>query len=268
MIDRSPVALITGGGRGLGRGIALALSKSGFSVAICFRSDETAARQTIELCRKAAENPQTTSVSCQLFTAHQADISSATDRDNLLTEVTSEVGEIDALINNAGIAPRRRDDLLDATEESFNEVLGVNLAGPHFLTQAMARRWIAKRAQSQQRRTVVFITSISSEYASSLRGEYCISKAGLTMSRELWAARLAEIDIAVFEVRPGIMQTDMTKEVAARYDGLIADGLVPQRRWGTPEDVGSAVSSLLSGSFSFSQGTVIDVDGGFRLKRF
>jgi len=267
MIDRSPVALVTGGSRGLGRGIALALSKSGFSVAICFRSDEAAARHTIELCRQATENSLTNPASDQRFAAYRADVSSATDRGKLLTEVISEIGEIDALINNAGVAPCQRDDLLDATEESFNEVLSTNLSGPHFLTQAVARRWIAKRSQPQQRRSVIFITSISSEYASSMRGEYCISKAGLTMSRELWAARLAEHDIAVFEIRPGIMKTDMTKAVTAKYDVLIADGLVPQRRWGTPEDVGSAVSSLLSGSFPFSQGTVIDVDGGFRLKR-
>ena len=143
----------------------------------------------------------------------------------------------------------------------------MNLAGPHFLTQAVARRWLGDAARPPRPRSVVFVTSISAEYASTTRGEYCISKAGLSMSRELWAARLAEEDIAVYEVRPGIMRTDMTAAVTAKYDALIADGLVPQRRWGTAEDVGLAVAALLSGAFPFSQGTVIDVDGGFRLKR-
>ena len=159
-------------------------------------------------------------------------MASAADRQRLVDEVHSEYGELDALVNNAGIAPRRRDDLIDATEESFDEVLQVNLAGPHFLTQAVARRWLAAEVRPARPRSVVFVTSISAEYASTARGEYCISKAGLSMSRELWAARLAEEDIAVYEVRPGIMRTDMTAAVTAKYDALIADGLVPQRRWG------------------------------------
>ena len=267
MSERAAVALVTGGSRGLGRGVAVALAARGYSVAVCFRSDEAAARQTLESCRQKAEDRTTGPAAGQRFTAHRADVASATDRERLLAEVTSEFGALDSLINNAGIAPRRRDDLLDATEESFDEVLRVNLAGPHFLTQAVARHWLAEDRPPERQRSVVFVTSISAEYASPTRGEYCISKAGLSMSRELWAARLAEHDIAVYEVRPGIMRTDMTAAVTAKYDALIADGLVPQRRWGTPEDVGSAVASLLSGAFPFSQGTVVDVDGGFRLKR-
>jgi NAD(P)-dependent dehydrogenase (short-subunit alcohol dehydrogenase family) len=268
MNEQAPTALVTGGSRGLGRGVAIALAEDGFSVAICYRSDEAAARQTLEVCcRKAEERMAAGSPSGQRFTAHRADVAVAADRQRLLDEVHSEYGELDALVNNAGIAPRRRDDLIDATEESFDEVLRVNLAGPHFLTQAVARRWLAAETRPARVRSVVFVTSISAEYASTSRGEYCISKAGLSMSRELWAARLAEEDIAVYEVRPGIMRTDMTAAVTAKYDALIADGLVPQRRWGTAEDVGSAVASLLSGAFPFSQGTVIDVDGGFRLKR-
>ena len=267
MSEQAPTALVTGGSRGLGRGVAIALADGGFSVAICYRSDEAAARQTLEICcRKAEERMAAGSPPGQRFTAHRADVASAADRQRLLGEVHSEYGELDALVNNAGIAPRRRDDLIDATEESFDEVLRVNLAGPHFLTQAVARRWLAAE-ERPPRPSVVFVTSISAEYASTSRGEYCISKAGLSMSRELWAARLAEEDIAVYEVRPGIMRTDMTAAVTAKYDALIADGLVPQRRWGTAEDVGSAVAALLSGAFPFSQGTVIDVDGGFRLKR-
>ena len=268
MSDQVRTALVTGGSRGLGRGVAIALAADGFSVAICYRSDEAAARETLAVCcRKAEERMEAGSPQGQRFTAHRADVASAADRQRLVDEVHSEYGELDALVNNAGIAPRRRDDLIDATEESFDEVLQVNLAGPHFLTQAVARRWLVAEARPARTRSVVFVTSISAEYASTARGEYCISKAGLSMSRELWAARLAEEGISVYEVRPGIMRTDMTAAVTAKYDALIADGLVPQRRWGTAEDVGSAVASLLSGAFPFSQGTVIDVDGGFRLKR-
>ena len=268
MKDPVQTVLITGGSRGLGRGIAVSLAEEGFSVAICYRNDEEAARQTLAACRrKAEENCGGNLLPGQRFTSHRADVSVAADREQLLEEVHSAHGELEALINNAGMAPRRRDDLIDATEESFDEVLRVNLAGPHFLTQAVARRWLASTVSPVCSRSVVFVTSISAEYASISRGEYCISKAALSMSRELWAVRLAEEDISVYEVRPGIMRTDMTAPVTSKYDHLIGDGLVPQRRWGTAEDVGSTVKALLSGAFSFSQGTVIDVDGGFRLKR-
>ena len=268
MNDPAPAALVTGGSRGLGRGVAVALAGGGFSAAICYRSDEAAARRTLEACcRKAEERMAAGAPPGQRFTAHRADVASAADRRRLLDEVHAEFGGLDALVNNAGIAPRRRDDLIDATEESFDEVLRVNLSGPHFLTQAVARRWLTGGARAGRPRSVVFVTSISAEYASTTRGEYCISKAGLSMSRQLWAARLAQDGIAVYEVRPGIMRTDMTAAVTGAYDARIADGLVPQRRWGTPEDVGSAVAALLSGAFPFSQGAVIDVDGGFRLKR-
>ena len=268
MNHHAPAVLITGGSRGLGRGVAVALAGGGFSAAICYRNDQAAARKTLEACcRKAEERMAAGAPPGQRFTAHRADVASADDRQRLLDEVHAEFGALDALVNNAGIAPRRRDDLIDATEESFDEVLRVNLSGPHFLTQAVARRWLAGGASPPRPRSVVFITSISAEYASTMRGEYCISKAGLSMSRELWAARLAEERIAVYEVRPGIMRTDMTAAVTGKYDALIAGGLVPQRRWGTPADVGSAVAALLSGAFPFSHGAVIDVDGGFRLKR-
>ena len=171
------------------------------------------------------------------------------------------------LVNNAGVAPRQRADLLEASEESFTEVLATNLVGPYFLTQAVARHWLSEPAPAGRRRAVIFVTSISAAYASVTRGEYCVSKAGLTMARELFAVRLAEAGIGVYEVRPGLMQTDMTKAVKEKYDALIAEGLVPQVRWGTPEDVGRAVAALVGGDFDFSQGTVVDVDGGFRLLR-
>lgn len=170
-------------------------------------------------------------------------------------------------MNNAGIAPRRRADLLQATEESFAEVLATNLVGPYFLTQQVARHWLARPGEPERRRAVVFVTSISAAYASVSRGEYCVSKAGLSMARELFAVRLAAAGIGVYEVRPGLMETDMTRAVKEKYDALIADGLVPQGRWGSGADVGRAVAALVSGGFDFSQGTVVDVDGGFSLLR-
>lgn len=258
------VALITGGGRGLGRGIALALSRDGFSLALGYRGNRDAAAQTAEDCSAVAGSAD------QQFTLHQGDVTSANDRKRMVQEAAAQLGGIDVLINNAGMAPRQRLDLLQASEGSFRDVLDANLIGPHFLTQLVAQYWIAEGTAGSAvapGRAVVFVTSISAEYASPARGEYCVSKAGLTMSRQLWATRLADEGIAVFEVGPSIMQTDMTDSMRDRYDAIIADGLVPQRRWGTAADVGDAVAALLSGRFGFSQGTVVDVDGGFQLKR-
>ena len=254
------VALITGGGRGLGRGVALALARDGFSLALGYRSNRDAAAATAQDCEVAAVSAD------QRFTLHQGDVASPDDRRRTVHQVADQLGGIDVLINNAGMAPRQRLDLIEATEESFREVLDANLVGPHFLTQLVAQRWLEDPGGDTDR-AVVFITSISAEYASPTRGEYCVSKAGLTMSRQLWATRLADEGVAVFEVRPGIMRTDMTDAVRDRYDPLIAEGLVPQRRWGTAADVGNAVAALLSGKFGFSQGTVVDVDGGFQLRR-
>jgi 3-oxoacyl-[acyl-carrier protein] reductase len=260
------VALITGGSRGLGRGIALALARDGFSLALGYRSNAEAAAHTAQHCADVAPSPE------QRFTVHQGDVGSAHDRARTVRDATEQLGEIDVLVNNAGMAPRQRLDLLEATEESFREVLDANLVGPHFLTQLVAQRWLDRDPDAPERaaaatRAVVFVTSISAEYASPQRGEYCVSKAGLTMSRQLWATRLADFGVAVFEVRPGIMQTDMTSAAHQHYEPLISAGLVPQRRWGTAADVGDTVAALLSGAFRFSQGAVVDVDGGFQLKR-
>ena len=259
------VALITGGGRGLGRGVALALARDGFSLALGYRSNRDAAAATAQDCEVAAVSAD------QRFTLHQGDIASPDERRRTVHQVADQLGGIDVLINNAGMAPRQRLDLIEATEESFREVLDANLVGPHFLTQLVARHWLERDdrvvGDAAAGRAVVFITSISAAYASPTRGEYCVSKAGLTMSRQLWATRLADEGVAVFEVRPGIMRTDMTDAVRDRYDPLIAEGLVPQRRWGTAADVGNAVAALLSGKFGFSQGTVVDVDGGFQMRR-
>lgn len=258
----APVALVTGGSRGLGSGVALSLAAAGYSVAIGYRSDAGAAAATAAACRERAPDER------QRFHPVQGDVAVAADREGLLAATLAEFGSLKVLVNNAGIAPRQRADLLEASEESFNEVLATNLTGPYFLTQAVARHWLAQpAAEAARRRAVIFVNSISAAYASVSRGEYCVSKAGLAMARELFAVRLAEAGIGVYEVRPGLMETDMTRAVKEKYDALIADGLVPQGRWGTPEDVGRAVTALVSGDFDFSQGTVVDVDGGFSLLR-
>ena len=258
----APVALVTGASRGLGSGVAIALAAAGYSVAIGYRSDAAAAADTAAECRKHARDDR------QRFHRVQGDVAVTADRERLLTTTLQEFGSVEVLVNNAGIAPRQRADLLEASEESFNEVLATNLTGPYFLTQAVARHWLSQPAEAPaRRRAVIFVNSISAAYASVSRGEYCVSKAGLAMARELFAVRLAEAGIGVYEVRPGLMETDMTRAVKEKYDALIAEGLVPQGRWGTPQDVGRAVTALISGDFDFCQGTVVDVDGGFSLLR-
>ncbi len=266
-----PVVLVTGASRGLGRGIAIELAASGFSVAINYRGNAEAADETAEQCRlRAAERGESRA---QEFIAFQGDISLAVDRTRLVDAVIERFGRVDALVNNAGIAPRVRADITEATEESFRELIDTNLIGPYFLTQEVVSRWLKDPIASPNAspivggRKIVFITSISAETASIARGEYCVAKAGLAMSSKLWATRLAEEGIQVYEVRPGIMETDMTSGVKEKYDRLIADGLVPQRRWGSPEDVGRIVRSLCSGDFSYSTGAVLYTDGGFHISR-
>ncbi|PTY08420.1 3-ketoacyl-ACP reductase [Opitutaceae bacterium EW11] len=258
-----PVTLVTGAGRGLGRGIALRLAALGHSVAINYASNEAAAQETAELCRQAA------SFDSQQFLAIQADVGAPAGRQKLLASTLETFGRIDALVNNAGMGPKIRTDILDASEVSFEEVLRTNLQGPYFLTQLIARYWLSAKPVPLLPHgfKVVFVSSISADTASLNRGEYCVSKAGLAMAAQLWATRLAAESIQVFELRPGIMATDMTAGAKQKYDALLAQGLVPQARWGTPEDVGLAVSALLSGDFPFSTGAVIPIDGGLHLRR-
>jgi len=257
------VILVTGAGRGLGRGIAVQLAAEGCSVAVNYVGNAPAAAETAELCRQAAKD------SAQRFLPLQADIGLRADRERLVAETIAELGGIDALVNNAGMAPRIRADLIDATEESFDELIGVNLRGPYFLTQAVARHWLAHKSEPAlpTGHKIIYITSISADTASVNRGDYCLSKAGLSMAAQLWATRLAADNIQVLEIRPGIMATDMTAGAKAKYDQLLTTGLVPQGRWGTPEDVGRAVRSVIAGHFPFSTGAVIAVDGGFHLRR-
>jgi len=263
MAKPPPVILVTGAGRGLGRGIAVQLAAAGCSVAINYLLNRDAADEAAALCRKSAPSPD------QQFLPIQADVASRADRIRLVADTRARLGRIDALVNNAGIAPRARADLAEAGEESFEELIRVNLQGPHFLTQAVARHWLHDKPEPALPAgfKVVFITSVSADTASIDRGEYCVSKAGLAMSAQLWAARLAGDGIQVFELRPGIMATDMTAGVKGKYDRLLAGGLVPQNRWGTAEDVGLAVRAIIEGRLPFSTGAVIPIDGGLHLRR-
>ena len=258
-----PVILITGASRGLGRGVALSLAKEGYDVAIHYASNRAAADEAAQLCRDAAPDK------AQRFYPVSAQLASATERSAMIDAVLGEFGRIDGLVNNAGIAPKVRADITEATEESFDEVIAVNLRGPYFLSQLVAHWWLAHPGESRLPGgyKLVFVTSMSVHTASVNRGEYCIAKAGLSMASQLWSVRLAGEGVQVFEVRPGIMKTDMTAKVTDKYDKLIAEGLVPQLRWGTPEDLGLSVAALCRGDFPFSTGAVIDVDGGFQLRR-
>jgi 3-oxoacyl-[acyl-carrier protein] reductase len=249
------VALVTGGTRGIGVAIARALAGEGWRLALCGVRPPGAVHETIEAFEGRADY-------------FQADVGSVDDRARLVDAVSERYGTIDALVNNAGRAPRVRADILEATEESFEELIRINLQGPYFLTQAIARQMSARKASDPSfRGVIVFVSSVSAEMASTARGEYCVSKAGLAMATRLFALRLAPVGIPVFEVRPGIIATDMTAGVREIYDARIADGLVPEKRWGQPEDVGRAVAALLRGDIPYATGTVIHVDGGLTVPR-
>jgi len=259
----APVVLVTGSSRGLGRGIALRLAEMGFSVAINYAGNAAAAAETAALCASKKMVP------AQKFVPIRANIGSERDRISLVKGTLKHFGRIDALVNNAGIGPRTRADITEATTGSFREVMATNLEGPFFLTQAVANYWLREKPEPLLRRgfAVIFNTSISALTASLNRGEYCMSKAGLSMGAQLWALRLAGDGIQVFELRPGIMATDMTAGVKQKYDAMIAGGAVPMGRWGTPEDVGLAVGSILAGEFPYSTGEIIYLDGGLHLPR-
>ena len=259
----NPVVLVTGASRGIGRGIALQLAEQGYSVVINDVGNRLDAEETVRHCQGVAPYP------AQQFIFLQADISSTTDRKRLLEESLAHFGRLDALVNNAGISPKVRADITEASEESFEEIIRTNLQGPYFLTQQVVRYWLTQKpvAALPAGFKIIFITSTSADTASIARGDYCISKAGLSMAAQLWATRLAADGIQVVELRPGIMATNMTATVKDKYDALIAQGLVPQMRWGTPEDVGRAVRAVLAGYFPYSTGAVIPVDGGFHLRR-
>jgi NAD(P)-dependent dehydrogenase (short-subunit alcohol dehydrogenase family) len=251
----SPVALVTGGSRGIGRGICLELARAGYAVVVNYAGNEEAARETRQ---------QLGAVPTLLV---QGDVGRADDRERLVEATLTAFGRIDVLVNNAGITSVGRRDLLEATKESWDRVLAVNLEGPFFLSQRVARAMIERR-DALRDPAIVNVSSLSAYAVSTDRGDYCISKAGLAMLTQLFAVRLAEAGIRVYEVRPGVMDTDMTAGAREKYTGLIAAGLTPIRRWGTPEDVGRAVAALVTGAVPFSTGEVVNVDGGFHLRRF
>jgi NAD(P)-dependent dehydrogenase (short-subunit alcohol dehydrogenase family) len=259
------VALITGASRGIGRGIALELAAGGFDLALNFRSNGVAAEEARGACLAAAE----ASVKSIRVSLYPADISIREHREELIASIERDFGRLDLLVNNAGIAPTVRADLLDSDEESFDHLLAVNLKAPFFLTQ-LAARWMLRLREtfgSAYHGKIVTISSISAYTASVNRGDYCVSKAGLSMLTRLFAARLAGAGINVYEVRPGIIATEMTAGVKEKYDALIARGLTPIQRWGEPRDVGRAVAALALGAFPFSTGEVVNVDGGFHLRQ-
>ena len=252
------VALVTGGTRGIGLGIARALARDRWDLVL------SGVRPPEDIAPVVAELEQ--GGSRVIYVA--ADISSRDARASLAEHVRARHGALNALVNNAGRAPRVRSDLLDPSEDIFEELMRTNLQGPYFLTQDLSRDMVARReADRSFRASIVFVTSVSAEMASPNRGEYCVSKAGLSMAAKLFAVRLAAGGIPVYEVRPGIISTDMTAGVQAAYDQRIADGLVPERRWGTPDDVGSTVAALVRGDLPYTTGSVINVDGGLGVAR-
>lgn len=252
------VALVTGGTRGIGLGIARALARDGWRLALCgLRSRDEVAPVIDGL----GDELRTSATDVDYL---RADIGRADDRAALLKWVMTRYGALDALVNNAGRAARVRADVLEASEESFEEIIRTNLQGPYFLTQAAARLMVARKDAGG---AIVFVTSVSADMASANRGEYCVSKAGLSMAAKLFALRLAAHGIPVYEVRPGIIETDMTAGVRDAYDRQIAGGLIPEPRWGQPEDVGRAVAALLRGDVPYATGSIINIDGGLSIPR-
>jgi 3-oxoacyl-[acyl-carrier protein] reductase len=247
------VALITGGSRGIGFGVAQALAKSGFDVVINGRRDASDVADAI----RTLEDLGARVLYCR------ADIANLDDHKTMLASIKSTFGRLDVLVNNAGVAPDVRADVLEASPASFDRLISINLRGPYFLTQAAANWMIEQRkADATFRGCIVNVSSVSATVASVNRGDYCISKAGVGMATQLWAARLAEFGIDVYEVRPGVIATDMTAGVTEKYDKLIAGGLTLEKRWGTPADVGNAVAVLARGELSYATGQVLMVDGG------
>jgi 3-oxoacyl-[acyl-carrier protein] reductase len=254
------VALITGASRGIGRGIALSLARNGrHDLVVNYAGNEAAARETKQLCLAASPNPIRVEIA-------RADVASTPDRARMIDFVRTTFGRLDLLVNNAGITSPGRTDILEATEESWDKVMGINLRGPFFLTQAAARLMSETDALPNSPRAVVNLSSISAFAVSINRGDYCITKAGIGMMTQLWAVRLAEFGISVFEIQPGVIESDMTGPVKAKYDALFAKGFAPINRWGQPEDVGRCVTAIARGDFPYTTGQVFHIDGGFHLR--
>lgn len=253
-----PVAIVTGASRGIGRGIALDLARHGFSLVCNYHQSAEAAEQVVaEIQAAGAEG-----------VSLRANVAERADRQRLVDQALQQFGRLDVLVNNAGITSLGRKDILEATEDSWDQVFGTNLKGPFFLSQRAAQVMVGLVAGQQiEHGTIVNVSSISAYAATTNRADYCIAKAGIRMMTQLFATRLAEESIRVFEVCPGVIASDMTSGVQEKYDRLIAEGLTPIRRWGQPADVAKAVSMLVSNCLAFSTGECINVDGGFHIRR-
>lgn len=264
MGDR-PVAIVTGASRGIGKAIAKELASLNYDLVIS-HFDVTAEGEPDEsFARQTQKEIEELGAQCRIL---RADVGSAEDRLKLVNLSREEFGKVDLLVNNAGVAPSKRIDILQADEKSFDRVMAINLKGPYFLTQMVANWMIEQQKTAPERKfRIINISSVSAYTSSPGRGEYCVSKAGVSMMTKLYADRLADCGIGVFEIRPGIIATDMTSVVKDKYDKLIAEGLTPIRRWGQPEDVANAVGAIAQGKLDFSTGEVINVDGGFHLRR-
>lgn len=258
-MNDKPVAVVTGASRGIGRSIAIALAAEGYDIAAIARSIDSEAMEILgpEVQKKGAE-----------FFPIGLDISCTGCHKEVVKNILERYGRIDILVNNAGVAPLQRNDILDMTEESYERVMNVNLKGPVFLSQKVAKEMIWLKSQIPgYRPIIVFITSVSSARSSVNRTEYCISKSGLSMASTVFADRLSREGILVFEIRPGIISTDMTTKLKDKYDKLISEGFVPQQRWGLPEDIGKAVASISRGDWSFSTGMVFEISGGLNIHK-
>ena len=258
-MNEKPVAVITGASRGIGRSIAISLAGEGFDIAAIARSTDSEGMETLAPAveKRGAE-----------FFPIGLDISCNRCHKEVVSNILERYGRIDFLVNNAGVAPLQRNDILAMSEESYDRVMNINLKGPVFFAQKIAKEMIWLKEQiSHFRPVIVFITSVSAVLSSTNRAEYCISKAGLSMASTVFADRLSGEGILVFEIRPGIIKTDMTAKLKDKYDHLISQGLIPQQRWGLPEDIGKAVASIARGDWDFSTGTVFEISGGLNIHR-
>jgi 3-oxoacyl-[acyl-carrier protein] reductase len=258
-MNNKPVAVITGASRGIGRSVAIALAAEGYDIAAIARSIDSEGMENLgpEVERRGAQ-----------FFPIGLDISCTACQKEVVANILGRYGRIDVLINNAGVAPLQRNDLLEMTEESYDRVMNINLKGPVFFAQKVAREMIWLKSQiTDFKPVIVFMTSVSAVRSSTNRAEYCISKSGLSMASTVFADRLSREEILVFEVRPGVIKTDMTLKIRDKYDKLISEGLIPQKRWGLPEDIGRAVASISRGDWNFSTGMVFEISGGLNIHK-
>jgi len=258
-MNGKPVAVVTGASRGIGRAIAIALAGEGYDIAAIARSVDSEGMEIL--------GPEVEKKGAQFFPVG-LDISCTICHKEVIMDILDRYGRIDFLVNSAGVAPLQRRDVLEMTEESYDRVMNINLKGPLFFAQKIAKEMIWMKEQiTPYRPVIIFITSVSSVLSSTNRAEYCVSKAGLSMASTIFADRLSRNNILVFDIRPGIIQTDMTIKIREKYDKMIADGLIPQNRWGMPEDIGRAVASIARGDWDFSTGTVFEISGGLNIHR-